>query len=449
MTHFSYCRAPWFVIAALCAFLTGCGPSTQFYRDVEADLGAGRYDQAINGVVSHRAAYGDKSTVLYNMDLGLLYHYAGMSDSSTVHLLAAEQEIEELYTKSITLGALSFVLNDNILPYDGEDFERVMLNVFLALNFAEKGLQDEALVEARKVDLKMRAFAQKYEGKNTYQEDALARYLAGALYESSGEINDAFISYRKAYDAYETYAKLFATKVPPFLLNDLVRTAGKLGFTDEADKFRALGGSDGATTSTGTGSLLLVTYAGKSPIKTEIHSNVSVADTAGIIHTFQIALPKFTPRMVGTRSYSIDVLKASDSTLAAADRTHLAENITAIASQSLDDRLALVYLKSGGRAVLKFLAAEKAKEKIREKNENALVNILSSLAIDLAVGATESADVRSWRTLPAQVQLSRIELPPGPYVVSITSSDGGFKIASLPATVRPGRVTFVIADDIR
>ena len=136
---------------------------------------------------------------------------------------------------------MSVLLNDNVLPYDGEDFERVLVNVFLALNFAKQGLPDEAIVEARKVDLKLREFARQYEGKNTFQEDAFARYLAGALYESGAEINDAFISYRKAHEAYEKYARAYGTKAPSFLLNDLVRMAKLLSFTDEYEKYRQLG----------------------------------------------------------------------------------------------------------------------------------------------------------------------------------------------------------------
>jgi len=442
-------KAPWFSLAALFLVLTGCGPSTQFYRSVEEDLGRGLYADAIDGVTKHRDVYGDKSTVLYNLDLGALYHYAGMSDSSTAHLLAAEREIEDLYTKSISLAALSFVLNDTILPYDGEDFERVLLNVFLALNFAEQGLPDEALVEARKVDLKMRELVRKYDGKNAYQDDAFARYLAGALYESGGEMNDAFIEYKKSFEAYDTYTRVFGTRAPAFLLDDLARTASRMGFTEDYEKYRSLGGVDTTGDGANLGSVIVVAYAGKGPIKTEIRTGVSIADSSGVIHTFQIALPTFAPRMAGERTYGVEVRRSSDSTAVANCRTVLVENVTAIAGRCLEDRLALIYLKSGGRAVVKFLAAEKAKSKISENSNNALVNVLSSIAIDLAIGATEKADVRCWRTLPAQIQMTRLKLPAGRYNITISSSDGGYNLPNVPAVVRVGRVTFLIADDIR
>lgn len=449
MSTHQFAKAPWSILAALFFFLAGCGSSTQFYRAVEDDVGAGRYPEAIKGVAANRGAYGDKSTVLYSLDLGLLYHYAGVSDSSTYYLLAAEREIDALYTKSVSLAAMSVLLNDNVLPYDGEDFERVLVNVFLALNYAQQGFPDEALVEARKVDLKLRALVREYEGKNKFQEDALARYLAGALYESGGELNDAFISYRKAYEAYDAYARLYGTKAPPFLLNDLVRTAERMSFTEEAERYRQLGGAAGGGGDTRRGSLVVVAYAGRAPIKTEIRARVSIPDSSGTVHTFQIALPAFTSRMQTGRFYDVDVRARGDSLPATTGRTFVAEDITAIARQSLEDRLGLIYLKSGGRALLKFLAAEKLKSKLKERNDSGLLNFLGSLAIDVAVGATEQADVRSWRTLPAQIQLARFELLPGRYSLSVAASDKGFRIPSQTVTVEPGKVAFVIVDDVR
>jgi hypothetical protein len=109
----------------------------------------------------------------------------------------------------------------------------------------------------------------------------------------------------------------------------------------------------------------------------------------------------------------------------------------------------MVYLKSGGRALLKFLAAETAKSKLKEKSENGLVNFLGSLAIDIAVGATEQADLRSWRTLPAQIQIARFELSAGAYDVSVAATDGGYRVPIRPTVVRPGKLTTFMVDDLR
>ncbi len=439
-------KALWLIAAALSFFLFGCANIEALQREVDANIARGNYKQAIEQIRGNNKLYGEKESVLYNLDLGLLYHYLGEPDSSNKFFFQAEKEIDNLYTKSVSQQILSFIINDNIIPYEGEDFEKVMVNVFLALNFAEKGMADEALVEARKVDLKLREYSRQYEGKNTYQEDAFIRYITGALYETAGEINDAFIAYRNSYETYKTYQKDYGTSAPSFLLDDIVRTATLMAFTEEKEQYEKLGGKKyDRKRAKQEGSILVVTYVGQAPKKEQIKPTVSIPDSAGTIHTFQIALPKFVPRYFGGRKYFVEAVGASDSLVAAPE---LAQDITAIASKALDERLTLIYLKSGGRALLKFLAAEKAKSDLK-KNESKLANIFGSIAIDLVVGATEQADTRVWRTLPAQIHLARINVKPGKYTLKVASSDGQFTLRDVPVNVQAGKTSFVIVDDVR
>jgi hypothetical protein len=439
-------KALWLSVAALSLLYVACGPSTQFYKEVDGYTSNGEYEKAVAQVKYNERSYGDKSTVLYQLDLGALYHYAGDPDSSNKYLFEAEKEIEDLYTKSISLTALSFLLNDNVIPYEGEDFEKVLVNVFLALNYASKGMDEDALVEARKVDLKLREYARQYDGKNKYQDDAFIRYIAGVLYENEGEINDAFISYKKSYETYGTYEREYHTSAPAFLLDDLVRTGSYLSFDDEVEAYKELGGREPDGAGERSGGIIVIAYVGKSPVKIEERPTVSVPDSSGTLHTFQIALPKFVPRYRSGRSYSVTVVGVGDTMRAGA---LLAENITAIAGKSLEDRLGLTYLKSGGRALAKFLASEKAKKDIKEGGDSRLKNFLASLALDVAVGISEQADTRSWRTLPAEIHLARLNLLPGEYTVSIASSDGGYSLKDELVNVKPGRTSFVIVDDLR
>ena len=194
------------------------------------------------------------------------------------------------------------------------------------------------------------------------------------------------------------------------------------------------------------GSVLVIAYAGKGPIKVEQHPTVSIADSSGTLHTFQIALPKFVPRHRRDRTYTVAAISQDDTVRV---ETELAEDINAIAEKALEDRLGLIYLKSGGRAIAKFLAAEKAKKDIKEDSDSKVKNFFASLAIDLVVAATEQADVRTWRTLPAEIHLARLNLPPGEYSVSAFSSDGGYRLKHTTVDVRAGKTLFVIVDDLR
>jgi hypothetical protein len=129
--------------------------------------------------------------------------------------------------------------------------------------------------------------------------------------------------------------------------------------------------------------------------------------------------------------------------------TEVAEDVTAIAARTLEDRLSLIYLKSGGRALLKFLASEKAKADISKNSDSKLRNFLGSLAVDLTVAATEQADVRTWRTLPAEFQIARLDIAPGDYTVRVSSNDGKYVLPGEQVSVRAGKSTFLIVDDVR
>ena len=67
----------------------------------------------------------------------------------------AEQRIDDLYTESLAGHVGAFLINENTLPYRGEDFEGVMINFYRALNYIQLGNVDEAMVEARKVKEKL------------------------------------------------------------------------------------------------------------------------------------------------------------------------------------------------------------------------------------------------------------------------------------------------------
>jgi hypothetical protein len=423
--------------------LLACGVSVAVYQDVESRAYRGDYAGALASLDRNRGEYGEKSEVLFNLESGLLSHYGDSFDRSNRHFFQAERKMEELYTKSISTEAAALLTNDNLLPYEGEDFEKVFVNLFLALNFAELGNYEAALVEARKVDVKLNQYSRAYEGKNAYKEDAFIRYIVGLLYEAEGEINDAFISYRKAFEAYRDYERLFATPAPSFLGNDLLRTAAALRFTDEKEEFERLFGRRYVPLVEKQASVVVVVHSGKGPIKEEISLQVSIPDSAGTVHTFKIALPKFKPRERSSRQYNVQVGGVSPTVVS----TEVAQNVTRIAEKALDDRITFLYLKAGGRAILKFLAAEKAKEEYKKKQSDKTANLLFSSLIDVAYTASERADIRSWRTLPDKIQVARLDVPAGTHQLILTAGDGR-RIAEESVTVRQNQVLFKVIPDV-
>ncbi len=440
---FKWPTKPILGLGVLVFLLVSCtGMKTSFYPKVEKNLWSGNYSQASSTLKKSKKAFGKKNAVLFHLEAGLLDHYAGNFKQSNKHLLTAEKEMQRLYTKSITTSLASMITNDNELLYEGENFEKVMVNLFLSLNFLQMGDLESALVEARKVDVKLNEFSREYQGKNVYKEDAFVRYLMGTLYEAEGELNDAYISYIKAYKAFELYEKQFNTPLPESLKQNLIRLAGKLGFDDEKEEFEEefnLKLSESGQKS--NGSLVVIIYSGKGPIKKEIKIKPTIYDKDAVPHTFAIAVPTFKAREKQNRNYQVRLNSPMNSQLRRAERF---QDITKIAEKDLQDRIDLIYLKAGGRAVLKFLAIEAAKKEM--KGDSKVANFFVGSLLDATYTASEKADVRTWRSLPDEIQVSRLEAPPGKYHLKLSS--GTRKLLSKPVELKPNQITFKIYSDV-
>ena len=99
--------------------------------------------------------------------------------------------------------------------------------------------------------------------------------------------------------------------------------------------------------------------------------------------------------------------------------TELMENIDAIARASLDSRMPAITARSVARAISKGAIQETVDRTGQNRNSDPAVELLGTLLVRVAAVATERADTRSWLTLPANVQLARLSLPPGSYTVTV------------------------------
>ena len=61
----------------------------------------------------------------------------------------------------------------------------------------------------------------------------------------------------------------------------------------------------------------------------------------------------------------------------------------------------------------------KTVSKVAEDQGGALVGLLFQVAGNIAAAATENADLRHWRMLPAEIRIGRAIIPPGEYEASI------------------------------
>lgn len=414
------CRAALLLGAiAVCGALGGCATYSDSFGVIEHSLSSRKYDAALQEIEKQSSS--KTSRVLYLLDKGMVLRMKRDFAGSNKALEAAKTEMERLYAASVSENALSFIVNDATVSYAGDDYEQVLVHLFIALNYLELGQLDEARVEALQVDIKLREIGEKIPG-NKFTEDALSRYLTGMIYEELGEWSDAMIAYRKAYEAYRKHQVNYDLAIPDMLKHDLLRLALRLGLADEAVQYRQEFGieppHEGKRLQEQEGELVYVLNNGLAPIKrekivgaTSTHASVTV-NAAALPVFVNIALPYYESR-------TNNVVSARISASGKQIYTQKMEDIEAIAKASLDSRMPAITARSIARAVSKVAIQESVDRAGRNRENELAVELLSSLVVRVAAVATERADTRSWLTLPANIQLARLSLPPGSYTISV------------------------------
>ena len=422
-------------------FLAGCATYSESFGVVERNLAARQYDAALQDIEKQSGS--KTGRVLYLLDQGMVLRMKRDFAGSNQALEAAKAEMERLYAASVSENALSFVVNDATVSYAGDDFEQVLVHLYMALNYLELGQPNVARVEALQVDIKLREIGEKIPGSK-FTEDALTRYLTGVIYEELGEWSDAMIAYRKAYEAYKKYQVNYGLAMPDMLKHDLLRLAQRQGLADEAAQYSKefgieLGQEEGRV-SEPEGELVFVLNNGLAPIKREKVGGVSAPPPSVMMDAARphmqvtpappvvvnIALPYYESR-------PNNVLNARISVSGKRVYTQMMENIDAIAKASLDSRMPAITARSIARAVSKIAIQEsvdRAGRYGRNKDNDLALELLGSFLVRVAAVATERADTRSWLTLPANVQLARFPLQPGSYTITVELLGAGEQVVA-------------------
>jgi len=412
--------------------LAGCAGSID-YGELGQLVRTRKCPVAVDYVHGRESAYGSNQRLLYYLDAAMVNMVCGRYDESNGYLHSAEALADKLWTKSISKEAASFLLNDYTIPYAGEDFERALINLFSAINYVMLGQYDEALVECRRLDANLAVYNQKYEKKNVYKEDAFGRYLSGIIYEAVGSLDDAFIDYYRAYQVFLDYRRNYGTPVPSILVEDLVRLARRTGREDEV---RVLIGDTTASTDrslpeTGReGKIVLIHFNGRAPVKKD--NRIHIPTPNGPV---TIAFPTFEVIQPACGGATVVAESADTRTVSTAA---LVEDIKRIAVKNLDDRKGRLVAKEIARVAAKQGAIELATKGIRDSQTRRLVKIFANV-VNTAI---ERADTRSWRTLPAEVYLTRVFVPAGTYRVAVRTC-GRESVLAPSLEVGPGETKFL------
>lgn len=398
-----------FPLATLALLFSGCASYSDSFSVIESDMAAQRFGAALETLERQRHPKRDR--LLYLLNKAMLERMNGDYAASNRTFEAAKARMEELRGLSLREQGQSLVINDATRSYAGEEFEQVLVHLYMALNYLQLGERIDARVEALQVDERLREITQRLP-ENRYTEDALARYLTGIIYEELGERSDAMIAYRKAYEAYRRYGQNYSVAVPESLKRDLLRLSQQMGLTGEMQQYRKEFRIErwlSAEELTEQGELIFILHNGLAPIRRE-HA-VTVPDPASG-HFVRIALPYYESRPTPVD----DARVTAGGTSASAE---VAEDIRAIALKDLETKMPAITARALARAVLKAQMAKAARENARQQNQNNAGAAVAAMAVEIAGLVTERADTRSWLTLPSRIHLARLPLPPGTYTVKV------------------------------
>ena len=398
-----------FPLATLALLFSGCASYSDSFSVIESDMAAQRFGAALETLERQRHPRRDR--LLYLLNKAMLERMNGDYAASNRTFEAAKARMEELRGLSLREQGQSLVINDATRSYAGEEFEQVLVHLYMALNYLQLGERIDARVEALQVDERLREITQRLP-ENRYTEDALARYLTGMIYEELGERSDAMIAYRKAYEAYRRYGQNYSVAVPESLKHDLLRLSQQMGLTEEVRQYKKEFRIErwmSADELAEQGELIFLLHNGLAPIRRE-HA-VTVPDPASG-HFVRIAVPYYE-----TRPTPVDGARVTAGGTSAS--AEVAEDIRAIALKDLETKMPAITARALARAVLKAQMAKAARENARQQNQNNAGAAVAAMAVEIAGLVTERADTRSWLTLPARIHLARLPLPPGTYTVKV------------------------------
>lgn len=347
-----------------------------------------------------------KDRLLYLMELGNLARYAGQENLAQTLLLRADRLSDNL--RGIQLGqeAQSMITSDLALEFRGADYEKVLINYCLAASYARSGDIENAVVEARSVNEKLKEINIAHqENPNRYNDDAFVRYFMGVLYEIDGDYDDALISYRMAIETYDSvYTSEYNVQVPIQLQKDAMRLAHYNGFESLYSEYQTRWPSldwSSSGSSAEMGEVVVILELGN--IASRVASDFSVYSNDRV---YSIALPvirDFPRRRVSGR-FTVGSISAS---------SFLVEDLNGIARDNLEDQAGRNVIRAAARLAIKAGVADLGENVTEQLTDNETVSSGVGLILSIIGVATEQPDLRAWLTLPAQIQMVRMQVPPG------------------------------------
>ncbi|MGL4205984.1 MAG: COG3014 family protein [Aeromonadaceae bacterium] len=371
--------------------------------------------------------------------------------------LAAKQQawLDEQAEYRLSRGlqqAGSLLTNDQAIGYQPPDYEQALLHHYQALNYLFQDKSEDALVEIRKANqVQEQALARRDKELQQAREEAQAQglgealslaerglpemtgpegafkgkvqsgytfYLSALLYEATGNLNDAYVDYRRAFEL---------TPDSQVLQKDLLRITARMGLVDQHAAYAKQFAMPAVDLSKGgkaqTGQIVIFQEQGLLTPISEFFLPLPIATSGGDFRTFTIALPYYPGQSANFLPLGV-VLDGER------QQTQPLMSLHTLAAHSLQERLPALLTRQ-----LLRLAAKERMRREAAKGGGDLGNILVGIYNTLS----EHADTRAWSSLPESVGIWRTEVAAGSHALAL----GAGNPVQLNIPVTAGKITLV------
>lgn len=388
--------------------LFACASYQSKLGDFRNQVRAGRAAEAAEKLKEKAFTDGDDQ-VVYLFEYGTAQQIAGNYEESTKAFLKAEDLTDFKDYVSLSRNAGALLLSDTMIQYKGDDYEKVLINGMLAINFLMAGKYEDAQVETRKLNDKL--YKYRFEGKRNYQQNPFAFYLSALIWEADRNWDSAYIDFKKAYELNPSME---------YLKEDLIRAAIAARREEDLGRWRKTFPGVKPADLKNNGEVVVVYQQGWGPMK---QPNPQFA-----------RIPKLFPTYSRTVRAKVEVEGREDLT----ELTQTAVNVTDVAIKQLDEQYAGIIAGRVAGLATKAVVADQLKQK------NPLLGQIAWIGMNLA----DQADLRQWLSLPASFQVAKLRLKPGDYKLRIVGLDGsdfptGEQTEWIPVKVQARRKNFL------
>ncbi len=402
-----------FAVLLVFLSLSGCATlrAQKYSQDVDQslqDIRVGKFQEAAERL-RPLAEKEDDDQLMHLFDYGTLLQLAGDYKKSSEVFLKADKMSEVKDYHSLTRITGSILLNEGMVQYKGEDYEKVLINAYLAINYLMSGDFDDAVVETRRLNEKLIKY--KNDAKREYEQNPFARYLSAIIWEADQKWDDAFIDYTEAYRLNPAIPGL------KMAILHAAKRAGRDDFPEWKKKFPDVR-YDSSWDDPKMGELVVIYQQGMGPAKGP--------------HPEWNRIPKLYPRFRRGQFAKVEI-DDQGSTI-----SEPVFSVQETSIKTLDDQYAGLIAKRIGGVVAKAVVADQ----IRQKNET--LGQLAWIGMNLA----DQADLRQWLTLPQAFHIARYRLKAGTYKVHVSALDvsrnpTGEHMAEQTVTIKPRAKAFI------